>query len=70
MVGCNRTKRDEPHVDRVYGLDEIDAFLAECDFVVVAAALAPETERLIEAKRFAAMKRSAVLVNVGRGAHR
>lgn len=67
VIGCNRTQRAEPHIDRLYGLDEIDAFLAECDFVVVAAALAPETERLIDARRFAAMKRSAVLVNVGRG---
>jgi phosphoglycerate dehydrogenase-like enzyme len=68
VIGCNRTKRDAPGIDRVYGLDEIDAFLAECDFVVIAAALAPETERLIDAGRFAAMKPSAVLVNVGRGA--
>lgn len=68
VLGCNRTIRDVPHVDRQYPLTRIDAFLAESDFVVVAAALAPETERLIDAGRFAAMKRSAVLVNVGRGA--
>lgn len=68
VLGCNRTRREEPHVDRLYALEQIDAFLAECDFVVVAAALAPETERLIDARRFNAMKRSAVLVNVGRGA--
>ncbi|MGH8686910.1 MAG: 2-hydroxyacid dehydrogenase [Burkholderiales bacterium] len=68
VIACNRTLRDVPHVDRQYALAEIDAFLAECDFVVVAAALAPETERLVDARRFAAMKRSAVLVNVGRGA--
>lgn len=68
VLGCNRTIRDVPQVDRQYPLTRIDAFLAESDFVVVAAALAPETERLIDAGRFAAMKRSAVLVNVGRGA--
>lgn len=68
VLGCNRTRRDEPHLEWVYGLGEIDAFLAECDFVVVAAALAPETQGLIDARRFQAMKRSAVLVNVGRGA--
>ena len=42
-------------------------FLAKCDYVVIAAALAPGTERLIGARQFAAMKPSAVLVNVGRG---
>ncbi|MGH8635616.1 MAG: 2-hydroxyacid dehydrogenase [Burkholderiales bacterium] len=68
VIGCNRTQRELPQVDRHYPLQRIDEFLAECDFVVVAAALAPETEGLVDAGRFAAMKRSAVLVNVGRGA--
>jgi len=68
VLGCNRTPREVPGVERVYALGEIDAFLAECDFVVVAAALAPETEQLVDAGRFAAMRPSSVLVNVGRGA--
>ncbi|MGD9951912.1 MAG: 2-hydroxyacid dehydrogenase [Burkholderiales bacterium] len=67
VIGCNRTLREEPHVHAQYPLARIDEFLARCDYVVVAAALAPETERLIDARRLAAMKRSAVLVNVGRG---
>ena len=67
VLGCNRTLREVPHVDAQFPLARIDEFLAECDFVVIAAALVPETERLIDAKRFAKMKRSAVLVNVGRG---
>lgn len=67
VLGCNRTRRAVPHVDAQYPLARIDEFLAQCDYVVIAAALAPETERLFDARRFAAMKRSAVLVNVGRG---
>lgn len=67
VIGCNRTLREVRHLDQQYPLEKIDEFLAECDFVVVAAALAPETERLIDAARFAQMKPSAVLVNVGRG---
>ena len=67
VLGCNRTLREVPHVDAQYPLARIDEFLAQCDFVVSAAALAPETERLFDARRFAAMKRSAVFVNVGRG---
>ena len=68
VIGCNRTLREVAHVDKQYSLAQIDEFLAECDFVVIAAALAPQTERLIDAARFAKMKPSAVLVNVGRGA--
>jgi phosphoglycerate dehydrogenase-like enzyme len=67
VLGCNRTQREVPQLDAQYPLARIDEFLAQCDYVVIAAALAPETERLIDARRFAAMKRSAVLVNVGRG---
>ncbi|MDH4093496.1 MAG: 2-hydroxyacid dehydrogenase [Betaproteobacteria bacterium] len=67
VLGCNRTLREVPHVDAQYPLGRIDEFLAQCDYVVIAAALAPETERLLDAKRFAAMKPSAVLVNVSRG---
>jgi len=67
VLGCNRTLRDVPHADAQYPLARIDEFLAKCDFVVIAAALAPGTERLFDARRFAVMKPSAVLVNVGRG---
>jgi len=67
VVACNRTLREAAHVDAQYPLAKIDEFLAECDFLVIAAALAPQTERLIDARRLAKMKPSAVLINVGRG---
>lgn len=67
VLGCNRTVREVPHVDAQYPLARIDEFLARCDYVVIAAALAPETERLFDAARLARMKPSAVLVNVARG---
>lgn len=68
VLGCNRTQRALPELDAQFPLERIDEFLAQCDFVVVCAALAPETEGLLDAGRFAAMKPGAVLVNVGRGA--
>ena len=67
VIGCNRTRREVPAVQAQYPLERIDEFLAKCDYVIVAAALAPETERLFNAQRFAAMKPSAVFINVGRG---
>lgn len=67
VLGCNRTVREVPHVDAQYPLGGIDEFLAKCDYVVIAAALAPGTERLFDAARLARMKPAAVLVNVGRG---
>jgi phosphoglycerate dehydrogenase-like enzyme len=57
-----------PCVDEWRGLDELDKVLPQLDYVVVAAALGPETEGLIGPAQFALMKPSAVLLNVGRGA--
>ena len=45
----------------------LDKLLAESDFVVLACPLTPQTHHLMNAKRLAAMKKSAFLINVGRG---
>lgn len=45
----------------------LDRLLAESDFVVVTCPLTPQTHHLMNAQRIAAMKKTAFLVNVGRG---
>ena len=67
VLGCARRPGPVEGVERMYGLDQLDDFLGQCDFVVLAIALAPETEGLIDAGRLARMRRDAVLVNVARG---
>jgi phosphoglycerate dehydrogenase-like enzyme len=63
--GCRVTvlRRRDNSVDR---LDEV---LPDADVVVLALALTPETEGLIDARRLALMPSDAWLVNVARGAH-
>jgi len=69
IIAINRTRRDPPPcVDRWVGFDALDGVLPELDYIVVAAALAPETTGLIGRAQFGLMKPTAVLVNVGRGA--
>ena len=46
---------------------DLDALLAECDFVVLCVPLTPETRGLISTERLGRMKRTAVLVNIARG---
>ena len=46
---------------------ELDALVAQSDFVVLACPLTPDTHHLIGEGRLAAMKPSAWLINVGRG---
>lgn len=57
----------DPLVARNYGPAERLEMLAGCDYVVVAAPLTAETRGMIGAAEFAAMKSSAVLINIGRG---
>ena len=46
--------------------DDLDAMLAECDVVSMHAVVTPETERLMGAAQFAAMKPGAIYVNSAR----
>ena len=57
----------DPLADRIYAAQSRCEMLAQCDYVVIAAPLTPETRGMLGAAEFAAMKREAVLVNVGRG---
>jgi phosphoglycerate dehydrogenase-like enzyme len=54
-------------VDEVGSLDERMAFLPRADYVVAAAPLVPESRGLLGAAEIAAMKPSAVVINIGRG---
>jgi phosphoglycerate dehydrogenase-like enzyme len=57
----------DPNVDRMYGWEGLHPMLAECDYVVAAAPLTPDTKGMISDPEFAAMKSCAVIINVGRG---
>lgn len=54
-------------VERFYKPNELNAMLAECDYVVVAAPLTAETHHMISDDAFAAMRSNAVVINIGRG---
>ena len=54
--------------ERFYAPEDLKALLAESDYVVITTPLTPETEGFIGAAELAAMRPSAFLVNVGRGA--
>jgi phosphoglycerate dehydrogenase-like enzyme len=58
---------DETLVEKIYPVANLDAALADSDFVVLAAPETPETHHLMNANRFAAMKPSSYFINVARG---
>jgi glyoxylate/hydroxypyruvate reductase len=58
---------DDPDVDRLLPAGGLLDVAAEADFLAVCSQLTPETESMIDATVFAAMKPTAVLVNIARG---
>ncbi|HXD46869.1 MAG TPA: NAD(P)-dependent oxidoreductase [Pseudolabrys sp.] len=68
VLYCNRT-RLPPEKETALGVDyrALDALLAEADFVSLNASNLPDNKGMIDAKFFAAMKRTAYFVNTSRG---
>jgi phosphoglycerate dehydrogenase-like enzyme len=67
VIGANRSPiADKGDASEIYQLTEIDRMLPQCDVVVIAAGLGPETTRLIDARRLGLMKPTAFLINIGR----
>lgn len=67
VIGTKRTPADVPHVDRIYPPDELREVLRASDVVVIALPLTSDTRGLLGEAAFRAMKRTALVVNIGRG---
>lgn len=57
----------DPLVTRMYSSEQRLEMLSQCDYVAVATPLTPETRGMIGEAELAAMKPTAVIINVGRG---
>lgn len=69
VIGTRRSSREGPDFVDYVGLShELHELSAKADFIVVTLPLTAETTGLINEEFFAAAKRGAYLVNVGRGA--
>lgn len=68
VVGYARTARSVAGFEHVYSADQLHDFLSELDVLVLALPLTNETKGLIGNDELEVMKRSALLVNVARGA--
>lgn len=63
-----RTRRDDPELGVIAGLDELPRLLPAADFVVLALPQTPLTRKIIGPAELALMRGDAWLVNLGRGA--
>ncbi|OZM82098.1 D-2-hydroxyacid dehydrogenase [Pseudonocardia sp. MH-G8] len=68
VLGLRReSTRSVPGVERMYGPAEVVEFAAQVDFLVVTAALTPQSKGLLGHEAFGAMKPTAFYVCVSRG---
>lgn len=66
-LGVRRSGRPGPYIDDMTTTERLDDVLRESDVVVNVLPHTEETVRLFDAGRFAAMKPSAIFINIGRG---
>jgi phosphoglycerate dehydrogenase-like enzyme len=67
VLGCRRTDRPTPDVDRLYPCSRLREMLCEGDVVAVAVPLTRHTQGMLGPAEFAAMKRGVLYINVSRG---
>jgi len=68
VIGVRRSpRRDGDVVDEIVHPSRLDDLLPTADWVMLCCPLTPETRGLMDARRFALMRRGACLVNVARG---
>ncbi len=68
VIGVRRSARPDPHAERVVTPDGLAEVAREADYLAVTAALTPETTGLVSRDVIAAMRPTAWLVNIARGA--
>lgn len=67
-IGVRRSIHDKPdYVDKLCTMDKLDTLLPEADVVALSLPETEETIHLFNKDKFHLMKKSAILINVGRG---
>lgn len=67
VYGISRTDRPVDGIDKVFSRENITEAVADVDFLVALVPYGPDTDKIVDAKVFQAMKPSACLINVARG---
>ncbi|MCL7748215.1 D-2-hydroxyacid dehydrogenase [Halalkalibacter alkaliphilus] len=67
VIGIRHSGQPSPNVDEIYTSSHLNDILPRCDYVVITLPLTTDTQHLFAAEQFKLMKRSAFLINIGRG---
>jgi phosphoglycerate dehydrogenase-like enzyme len=67
VLGLRRSGEPHPNVERMYTMEEREAFFRECDVVMNSLPLTEKTRHAMSWDEFAALKPGAIVINTGRG---
>ncbi|HWJ77515.1 MAG TPA: D-2-hydroxyacid dehydrogenase [Niallia sp.] len=67
VIGLKRTVEALEHFDAVLGMDKIYEAFGQADFIILVTPLTKDTVNLIGKDEFAAMKHTAIFINLSRG---
>jgi phosphoglycerate dehydrogenase-like enzyme len=68
VLGINTDGRQVDHCDRCYPLAALPDIIGTCDFLIITMPLTEKTKHVIDKNILQKMKRTAFLINIGRGA--
>lgn len=68
VLGVKRKVTPLENFDEVYSNEDMDIVLRQSDFVVIVTPLTDETRHMFNKEKFQAMKSTAILINIARGA--
>lgn len=66
VIGYDANTSDKPYFEKIYGINERDAFVPQCDYIVCCIPLMSATEGLLNNDWFKQMKSNVTIVNVAR----
>ena len=67
VTGLKRSSGEVEYVDQVFDLSKLDRFVEELDYLIITLPDTPDTKHIIDKSILSQMKKSAVIINVGRG---
>ncbi|KAB8125542.1 D-2-hydroxyacid dehydrogenase [Gracilibacillus oryzae] len=67
VLGVRHSGKQTDNVDEMYTPDKLADLLPQCDYVVITLPLTEETTGMFGREEFQQMKKSAFLINIGRG---
>ena len=68
VVGINRSKKESNLYEKIFELDQLKDAVVKADIMVLTIALTEETRHLIDRNILQLLKKTAILVNLARGA--